>query len=128
MKKMLFSLSLLGSLGLVASASAADLAPMAPPPAPLPFLAPLNFFGLTPPVIVQLGPTTAYSTINCANFAKVDATTWKALDPVEFSLGFTMHIVPPPLPIKKAAFIYNNVDLYSQLEAQCGYGVVRARY
>ena len=82
-----------------------------------------------PPVVVQLGPTTDYSTINCANFAKLPDGTWKALSPEKFGLGFVQGIIPPVRPIKVGGFIYNNIDLYSQLELQCvGGGVVRARY
>ena len=131
MKKMLFSLSLAGAIGLAGSAFAADLAPAYAPPPPPPSLFPVfPVFAPTflAPVVVQLGPTTAYSTINCANFAKAPDGSWKALNPTEFGLGFTMHIVPTVVPIKAGGFIYNNVDLYSQLEAQCGYALVRARY
>ncbi len=134
MKKFLISLSLLGSLGFTAAASAADLPAPAPPPpliAPLPFdfLSPLVFFReQQAPVVIQLGPTTAYSTINCGNFTKLPDGSWKALSPAEFGTGFVQHIVPPAIPIKLGAFIYNNVDLYSQLELQCASLLVRARY
>jgi hypothetical protein len=122
MKKLLISLSLLGSLGFAATASAADL-PMAAPAAPVAVVG----YGV-PPVVVQLGPTTTYSTIMCANFTKLPDGSWKALVPVEFGLGFVQHIVPPAIPIKSGGFIYNNIDLYSQLELQCEVGLVRARY
>ena len=130
MKKVLFSLSLLGSLGLTATAFAADL-PSAPPP-PMLAPAPFTLFGITglatAPVVVQFGPTTAFSTINCANFTKLPTGAWKALDGQRFGLGYVQNIVPPMLPIVSGGFIYNNVDLYSQLEAQCSVTLVRARY
>ena len=105
MKKILFSLSL---LGLAATSAKAEI---------------------TAPVVVQFGPTTPYSTINCANFTKLPDGSWKALNPERFGLGFVQGIIPPVLPIKTGGFIYNNIDLYSQLEAQCAVSaVVRARY
>jgi hypothetical protein len=80
-------------------------------------------------VVVQLGPTTEYSTINCANFAKSPDGTWRSLNGQLFGLGFVQKIVPPVTPIKSGGWIYNNIDLYSQLELQCGGTVlVRARY
>ena len=129
MKNALFSLSLIGSLAMAGTAFAADLAP--PPPAPaFPVFAP--FAPLTdrePPVIVQFGPTSDYSTINCANFVKLPDGTWQATAPVPFGLGFVQGIIPPVRPIKSGGFIYNNIDLYSQLNSQCGAGVVvRAKY
>ena len=128
MKKLLISLSLLGSLGLAAPALAADLPYPAPAPAPAPLFSPFSLFGKQPPVIIQLGPTTRYSTINCANFTKLPDGSWKALSPEEFSTGYVENIVPPAIPIKSGGFIYNNVDLYSQPEAQCSVALVRARY
>ena len=123
MKKLLFPLSLLGLLAAAGTACAADLA-VAPPPPPAPVLAPVLF----PPVVVQLGPATTYSTIICENYAKLPDGAWKALNPSEFGLGFVMHIVPPVIPIKSGGFIYNNIDLFSQLETQCGGALIRARY
>ena len=133
MKKFLLPLSMFAALGFGAAASAADLPMAAPPPPPPPFGGPLLFFpptlfGQQAPVVVQLGPTTAYSTINCANFTKLPDGSWKALNGTEFSTGFVQHIVPPIIPIKVGGFIYNNVDLYSQLELQCSSFLVRARY
>ena len=120
MKKLLFSLSLLGLVGAAGSACAADLA-MAPPPAP----AASTVF---PPVVAQFGPTTGFSTINCSNWARLENGTWKALNPTLFSLGFVQDIVPPLPPVKLGGFIYNNIDLFSQLTAQCSAAVVTARY
>ena len=80
-------------------------------------------------VVLQLGPTTPFSTIDCANFVKLPDGNWKALRPVPFGLGFVLGIIPPATPIKSGGYIYNNIDLYSQLNEQCGAGVVvRARY
>lgn len=81
--------------------------------------------------VFQLGPTTPYSTIDCINFTKLPDGSWKALRPAPFGLGFVHRIIPPVFPIKSGGYIYNNIDLYSQLEAQCGGAattVVRARY
>ena len=132
MKKLLISLSMLGALGFAATASAADLPAPAPAPMAPPLLAPLfspfALFGQQAPVVAQFGPTTRYSSINCANFTKLPDGSWKALSAEEFSTGFVQHIVPPMIPIKSGGFIYNNVDLYSQLEAQCSVSLVRARY
>jgi hypothetical protein len=125
MKKALLSLSMLGLLGLGTAASAADLP--GPGPAPAPPI-PVVEGGLFPAVLVQLGPTTPYSTINCAEFIKTDAGPWKAVAFDTFGLGFVQRIVPPKSPIKSGAFIYNNIDLYSQLEEQCAGAVVKARY
>lgn len=105
MKTVLFSLSL---LGLAATSAYAET---------------------YPPVVVQFGPTSEYSTINCANFVKEPDGAWRALSPAPFGLGFVQGIVPPVRPIKLGGFIYNNIDLYSQLELQCvGGGLVRAKY
>lgn len=79
-------------------------------------------------VVVQFGPTTEYSTLSCANFAKLPDGKWKALNPEKFGLGFVTGIVPPVQPIGSGGYIYNNIDLYSQLNLQCGSGVVIARY
>ncbi len=127
MKTLLLTLSLLGS-ALAAPAFAADLG--GPIPAPAPPLVPENIFSSyrSAPVVVQIGPTTSYSTIICSNFAKLPDGTWKALGPTEFNLGFVENIVPPLRPIKVGGFIYNNIDLYSQLEAQCSSALVTARY
>ena len=125
MKNAILSLALIGMLGTATAASAADFAPPPPaPPAPIGVLGP----GKYPPVVVQFGPTTSYSTIVCPNFAKAPDGTWQALNPTPYSLGFTQGIIPPVVPIKSGGFIYNNVDLYSQLELQCGAALVRARY
>jgi hypothetical protein len=125
MKTLLLSLSLLGSLVAV-PAFAADLGGPAPVPAPAPVVD--IFQSRFPPVIVQFGPTTTYSTIICSNFTKLPDGTWKAIAPTQFSLGFVEGIVPPLRPIKSGGYIYNNIDLYSQLNAQCANGVVVARY
>ena len=125
MKTLLLSLLLLGS-ALAVPASAADLAAPALVPVPPPPLTGL-FTSKFPPVIVQIGPTTSYSTIICSNFAKLPDGTWKAISPALFSLGYVEAIVPPVRPIKVGGFIYNNIDLYSQLNAQCT-GAVVARY
>ena len=102
MKKLLFTLSL---VGLAASTSAQA-----------------QFF-------VQLAPVTDASTIVCANFAKQPDGTWKALAPVPFTLGIIRGIIPPVRSIKSGGYIYNNVDLFSQLNYQCGAaGVVIAKY
>lgn len=102
MKKLAFSLSL---LVLGATAASAD------------------------PFFVQLEPTTPDSTINCANFHQVGKGIWLASAPVPFSLGIIHGIVPPRYAFKSGMWIYNNVDLAMQLDAQCGAGpVVRARY
>ena len=126
MKHTVLSLAVLAAVGLASAASAADYAPPPPPPAP----APLGAFGAGkyPPVVAQFGPTTSYSTIVCPNFAKAPDGTWQALNPTPYSLGFTQGIIPPIVPIKGGSFIYNNIDLYSQLELQCGAALVRARY
>jgi hypothetical protein len=79
-------------------------------------------------VVVQFGPTTDFSTLVCSNFAKLPDGKWKALNPAKFGLGFVTGIVPPVQPIASGGFIYNNIDLYSQLNLQCGSGVVVARY
>ena len=124
MKTIILSLAVIGAVGFAAAASAADFAP--PPPQPAPFGA----FGpsKTPPVVAQFGPTTSYSTIVCPNFAKAPDGTWQALNPTPYGLGFTQGIIPPVSPIKVGGFIYNNIDLYSQLELQCGAALVSARY
>lgn len=102
MKRVLFSLSLLG----IAATTAAQA----------------EFF-------VQLSPVTDFSTINCANFVKETDGAWKAVGPEPFTLGIIRGIIPPARAIKVGGYIYNNVDLFSQLEFQCGSGVVvRARY
>ena len=123
MKKLSFSLFMLGMLGSAATAFAADLPSAA---GPMPMAAPSGPF--VPPVVVQFGPTTTYSSLNCANFTKLPDGSWKALDGQLFGLGFVQNIVPPVIPIKSGGFIYNNIDLYSQLESQCAVSLVRARY
>ena len=119
MKNILLSLSLLGSTA--TSALAADYAP-APPASPPPFTERLA------PVVAQFGPTTGFSTINCSNWTRLGDGTWKALNPTLFSLGFVQDIVPPRPPVKLGGFIYNNIDLFSQLSTQCAATVVTARY
>jgi hypothetical protein len=79
--------------------------------------------------IVQFGPTTEFSTLACGNFAKLPDGKWKALNPTKFGLGFVTAIVPPGQSIALGGYIYNNIDLYSQLNMQCSDGVaVTARY
>ncbi len=122
MKKALLSLSVLGLFGLTVSASAADLGgPRAP-------AAPVVVGEKFPPAIFQLGPTTPYSTIDCSKFTKLPDGSWKALGARPFGLGFTQGIIPPVRPIKVGNFIYNNIDLFSQLEAQCAATLVQAAY
>ena len=79
-------------------------------------------------VIVQFGPTTEYSTLNCANFRKIQPNAWRAINAQRFGLGFVQNIVPPITPIVSGNWIYNNIDLYSQLELQCGGIPVIAKY
>lgn len=127
MKNAILSLAVLSAAFAATAASAADFAPPPPPPlapAPLGLLGP----GKYPPVVAQFGPTTGYSTIVCPNFAKSPDGAWHALNPTPYSLGFTQGIVPPVVAIKSGGFIYNNIDLYSQLELQCGAALVTARY
>ena len=81
-----------------------------------------------PPVVAQFGPTTGYSTIVCPNWAKAPDGSWNALNPTPYSLGFVQGIIPPVRPVLVGGYIYNNIDLYSQLELQCGAALVRARY
>lgn len=125
MKKSILSLAAIAVVGFATAASAADFAPP-PPPAP----APLGLFGPSkyPPVVAQFGPTTSYSTIVCPNWAKAPDGSWNALNPTPYSLGFTQGIIPPVRPVLVGGYIYNNIDLYSQLELQCGATLVRARY
>jgi hypothetical protein len=79
--------------------------------------------------IVQFGPTTEFSSLACGNFAKLPDGKWKALNPTKFGLGFVTAIVPPGQPIARGRYIYNNIDLYSQLNMQCDDGlVVTVRY
>ena len=127
MKTTILSLAVIGAVGFATAASAADFAAPPPPPAAP---APVGFLdaGRVPPVVAQFGPTTNYSTIVCPNFAKAPDGTWVALNPQPYSLGFVQGIIPPVVPIKSGGFIYNNIDLYSQLELQCGTALVRARY
>ncbi len=120
MKNILLSLSLLGLTA--TSALAADYAP--PPPAAPPSL----FMQKVAPVVAQFGPTTGFSTIECSNWTRLSDGSWKALNPTLFSLGFVQEIVPPRAPIKLGGFIYNNIDLFSQLTTQCAATVVTARY
>lgn len=119
---LLGSMSLLGSIGLAAPAFAADLPSTAPPPA-VPIIG--QFF---PAVILQIGPTTPYSTINCSEFVKLPEGPWKAIGTTPFGLGFVQGILPPARPIKSGGYIYNNIDLWSQLEEQCTGALVKARY
>ena len=77
---------------------------------------------------VQLSPVTDASTIVCSNFVKESDGTWKAVAPVPFTLGIIRGIIPPVRAIKSGGYIFNNVDLYSQLNYQCGAGVVVAKY
>ncbi len=78
---------------------------------------------------VQLSPVTSASTIVCSNFVKNADDTWSATAPVPFTLGIIRGILPPVRKIKSGSYIYNNVDLYSQLNFQCGTAaVVTAKY
>ena len=78
---------------------------------------------------VQISPVTDASTIVCSNFVKDADGTWKAVAPVPFSLGIILGIIPPVRAIKSGGYIYNNVDLWTQLNYQCGAaGVVIAKY
>ncbi len=77
---------------------------------------------------VQISPVTDQSTIVCSNFAKAADGTWQAVAPVPFSLGIIRGIVPPVRAIKSGSYIYNNVDLWTQLNYQCGSAVVIAKY
>ena len=76
----------------------------------------------------QISPVTTYSTIVCSNFVKEPDGTWKSVAPVPFTLGIIRGIIPPAKGIKVGSYIYNNVDLWSQLNFQCGNGVVVAKY
>ncbi len=126
MKKSILSLAAIAAVGFATAASAADFAPP-PPPAPAP--APAGLFASKyPPVVAQFGPTTGYSTIVCPNWAKAPDGSWNALNPTPYSLGFVQGIIPPIRPVLVGGYIYNNIDLYSQLELQCGAALVRARY
>lgn len=128
MKKVLLSAAMLGLFGSVSIASAADLGVALPPPPPPVVVVPELGFGKVPPVIVQIGPTTSYSTIQCAEFTKLPDGAWKSLGKTPFGLGFVQGIIPPARPIKVGGYIYNNIDLYSQLEEQCKGALVQARY
>ena len=77
---------------------------------------------------VQISPVTDKSTIVCSNFVKEPDGSWKAVAPVLFSLGIILGIVPPVRAIKSGGYIYNNVDLFTQLNYQCGSAVVIAKY
>lgn len=77
---------------------------------------------------VQLSPVTTYSTIVCSNFIKEQDATWKSVAPVPFTLGIIRGIIPPAKSIKSGSYIYNNVDLWTQLNTQCGNATVVAKY
>ena len=79
-------------------------------------------------VVVQFGPTTEYSTLSCRNFRKIEKGAWRAINDQRFGLGFVQNIVPPKTPIVSGNWIYNNIDLYTQLELQCGSVPVIAKY
>ncbi len=84
-------------------------------------------------VIAQFGPTTPYSTLSCPNFAKLPDGSWRARNATRFGLGFVQNIIPPVRPIRSGGYVYNNIDLYSQLELQCvgvgvGVGGIIAKY
>ena len=121
MKNILLSITLLGLTATSALAADYRQAPM-PPASPPPFTQRVA------PVVAQFGPTTGFSTINCSNWARLENGSWKALNPTLYSLGFVQDIVPPLAPVKLGGFIYNNIDLFSQLTAQCAATVVTARY
>ncbi len=107
MKKLLLSLpalALLASASMISTSAQAQLA------------------------FVQLSPVTDASTIVCSNFVKEPDGTWKAVAPVPFSLGIILGIIPPVRAIKSGGYIYNNVDLFTQLNYQCGSAVVIAKY
>ncbi len=123
MKKALLTLSMFSLLGLATTAYAADLPSAAAPVAPIPVVG-----SLFPPVVLQIGPTTSYSTINCGEFVKLPEGPWKAVGFEPFGLGFVQGIIPPRSAIKSGGYIYNNIDLYSQLEEQCTAAIVKARY
>ena len=127
MKNTVLSLMVIAAVGVATAASAADFA-APPPPAPMtPF--PVLTPGKTPPVVVQFGPHPPATARSCARTSPRRRNgTWQALNPTPYSLGFVQGIIPPIVPIKSGGFIYNNIDLYSQLELQCGAALVRARY
>lgn len=77
---------------------------------------------------VQLSPVTSASTIVCSNFVKEPDGAWKAVAPTPFTLGIIRGIIPPVRAIKSGSYIYNNVDLWTQLNFQCGNAVVIAKY
>ncbi|MBV9812370.1 MAG: hypothetical protein JO326_06435 [Acetobacteraceae bacterium] len=90
----------------------------------LPALALLASTSARAQFFVQLAPVTDASTIVCANFVKEADGSWKAVAPVPFTLGIIRGIIPPVRSIKVGGYIYNNVDLYTQLNYQCGSAVV----
>ena len=95
----------------------------------LPVLALLASTSAHAQFFVQLAPVTDASTIVCANFVKEADGAWKAVAPVPFSLGIIRGIIPPARAIKSGGYIFNNVDLFTQLNYQCGTAaVVIAKY
>ncbi len=90
----------------------------------LPLLALVGSTSAKAQFFVQLSPVTDASTIVCANFVKEANGDWKAVAPAPFTLGIIRGIIPPVRAIKSGGFIFNNVDLWTQLNYQCGSAVV----
>lgn len=84
---------------------------------------------LNPAAILQFGPTSEFSTLVCQNFVRGPDGSWRTVRSDSFSLGFVQDLIPPARPIKLGGYIFNNIDLYSQLEYQCAASAaVSARY
>ena len=65
------------------------------------------------------------NTINCADFRKIDASTWVTTRLARFDIGnMKKNGLPPNIPLQRGIFNLEVVDLVDVLDARCaGYAI-----
>ena len=65
------------------------------------------------------------NTINCADFRKIDASTWVTTRLAHFDIGnIKGNGLPPNIPLQRGIFNLEEIDLVDVLDARCaGYAI-----
>jgi hypothetical protein len=65
------------------------------------------------------------NTINCADFRKIDASTWVTTRLARFDIGnMKGNGLPPNIPLQRGIFSLEEIDLVDVLDARCAGSII----
>jgi len=66
------------------------------------------------------------NTINCADFRKIDASTWVTTRLAHFDIGnMKGNGLPPNIPLQRGIFSFEEIDLVDVLDARCAGSIIK---